>query len=426
MTRIERSMAALRWALVVGSGVVAATSIARYAFPDEVSQGSVADARYQCPMHPQIRSHDPGTCPICHMQLEPIPEPTAHAHDAAVALPEGHAEVHVTVERQQQFGIATVEVASRELAGERRYPAVVEARPASIAEVHTRVPAFVERIVVDRIGARVRRGQTLATAFSPEVARLGDELALAGAVAPEFRAGLESGTRAGLVRAGVDPDHAADQPADRRGRFAITAPRSGFLTRVAIPVGAFATPEVVLFEIADLDPILAIASVGDADGIALAVGDAARFQPASGDAIEVRLDSIEPSLDPATRTRRLRFSVPNRDSAILPGQIGTLLLPTARANGLAVPVDSVLDDGTTTIVFVDHGEGRFEPRTVVVGPRAEGYAAIERGLAAGERVVVRGGFLLDSESRLSAATAMPATPAGAPDAGAHAGHGGPR
>jgi len=112
---------------------------------------------------------------------------------------------------------------------------------------------------------------------------------------------------------------------------------------------------------------------------------------------------IYPALDESTRTLRVRLECPNPGGVLKPGMFSAVSIAVDLGEQLVVDDDAVLDTGLRQIVFVDKGEGRLEPREVVVGDRADGLAIIAKGLEAGERIVTSGNFLVDSESRMKAA-----------------------
>jgi Cu(I)/Ag(I) efflux system membrane fusion protein len=122
---------------------------------------------------------------------------------------------------------------------------------------------------------------------------------------------------------------------------------------------------------------------------------------------------VAPTVGAETRTVKIRLELPNEDGRLRPGAYGTVRLEIPLEPALVVPADAVLDTGTRQLVFVDAGEGRFEPRAVRLGARAGGRVQVLEGLAEGERVVTRAQFLLDSESRLRATAEAGAEPHGA-------------
>ena len=108
-------------------------------------------------------------------------------------------------------------------------------------------------------------------------------------------------------------------------------------------------------------------------------------------------------MNPATRTGQIRMEFPNPSYALKPDMFVNVKLRINLGRQLTVPEDAVFDTGTEQYVFVDKGNGYFEPRKVKLGVQAEGYYAITEGLRSGERVATAANFILDSESRLKGA-----------------------
>lgn len=424
-----RVMAAVRWAILVAVTAVAAFSVWRYWGPGSASLPAHREDRYYCPMHPQIRSPDPGQCPICHMTLEPIPEERRQApapaipmssSDAGVALspPPGVVPVTLSLDRQQLIGMTTAPVVRRALRAQLRVPGVVEAPENAAAQVHVRAPGFLERVEVRQGGVRVARGQTLAWIYAPEIYQAEQEMLTArrwAGAAPD--AGMTepghddvfAGARRRLQFLGV-----ADADIDevlRRGvalrAVPIRAPIGGYVTRYAAVLGQYATPEMTLYELSDLSRIWIVASLYERDLARVRRGMTAQFAAAGegGAPIEARVDLIEPSVGADTRTARVRLSVANPSMRLRPGQYGDVTFSLPGAASLVVPRDAVADTGAAQYVFVDSGGGRFEPRRVRTGVLSGEDLEVTDGLREGERVVARGSFMVDSESRLQAALA---------------------
>ena len=112
---------------------------------------------------------------------------------------------------------------------------------------------------------------------------------------------------------------------------------------------------------------------------------------------------VAPTVDPATRTVKVRLEVDNTGSDLKPDMYADVVLRPTLGTGLIVPESAVIQTGDRSIVFVDIGEGRFEPREVQLGPKVEGGVQVIAGLEDAESVVVSANFLLDSESSLKAA-----------------------
>lgn len=415
-----RVMAIVRWALLALVTAVAGVTVWTFWGPGRASHAAHEHDRFYCPMHPEIRSPRPGTCPICHMKLEPIPaERQADAHAEAPAPPSapGPADVvpvSLSAEKQELIGLVT-SVASKESLGDRlRVPGVVSAPETGRAEVRVRAPGFVEQVAVRQTGARVRRGQPLAWIYSPEIYRAQAELIAAtrwsagvepssgpGDIAASARRGLEL---LGLSASDIDEIVRTGKP---MRAVPVRAPSAGYVTRFAAVLGTRADPETVLYEIADLSSVWVVASVPERDAASLRVGAPARFSwsGAKAESVTARIDLVEPALDEATRTARVRITLPNRGGQLRPGQFGEVELELPASEGLFVPRDAVIRTGEHEYVYVATDGDRFEPRAVRAGLARGGRAQILEGVAEGERVVTRGGFMLDSESRLQASLA---------------------
>lgn len=395
-----RAMAVVRWILLLAVAAIAITTWAIALAPEHEDH---REARFYCPMHPEIRSPDPGTCPICFMNLEPIParaEAPPMAADAGVIAAEEDelAPVMLTTERRQRAGIATVAARRARVEAEERWPASVEASEGARAEVRVRADAFVERVAIREANVEVRAGQALAHVYSPEIVRAQDELLAAQRFAPDVQAaGRERLILLGMSARDIDAVIASGRS---RRTIPIRAPIAGYVTRFDAVVGTYATPEMLLYEITDLSRVRVVATPFASDLEWLAPGLSARFVPRNGAPIDVVLDLVEPAVAEGTRTLRVRF---RSETALRPGEIGEVIAPRPAFDATLVPRDAVIDTGRTRYVFVERPGGLFEPRTVTIGGLYGEERVVESGLEEGERVVARGAFVLDSESRLQAA-----------------------
>ena len=421
-------MAVVRWALLALVLVIALGTWWRFVLAPDPSAGSRPD-RYYCPMHPQIRSADPGTCPICYMSLEPIPDRGAQpAHAGALdAGPEDEHEdelapVMLTTERRQRAGIATVPARLATIEGAARWPASVEATEGARGEVRVRADAFVERITIREANVRVRAGQTLAWVYSPEILRAQEELLVAhrwsaGAAggAPAALAQTQAAARARLVLLGMsarDVDAMLESGTARR-TIPVRAPIGGTVTRFEAVLGSYATPETLLYEITDFSRVRVVATPLTAELAWLGPDAVARFEARGAEAaVPLRFELVEPSVTEPTRASRVRFLVaPGSAATLRPGEIGEVVVMRPSREAIVVPRDAVIDTGERRYVFVERAGGLFEPRVVELGALHDDQRIVTRGLDAGERVVARGAFVLDSESRLEAALAPAEAPA---------------
>jgi Cu(I)/Ag(I) efflux system membrane fusion protein len=432
-----RVMAFVRWSLLAAAALVAVASVSTYCSSESHEQDSARADRYWCPMHHEVKSPDPGQCPICHMDLVPIPPEMQKQGSGAVERGhEGHGAespppgpsslapvpgvtpVTLALDRRQLGGIETGPAVVRAVGGTLRLPAAVEAPQTSLAHVHVRTPGFVERVAVRETGVRVGRGQPLAWVYSPELYQAQLELLAArrwsgapdatGAAVPVEEGRMRQVAAAG--RTALELRGMASQDIDavlRTGEpmraVPVRAPAAGYVVGIQAVLGMYATEEMALYEISDQARVWVVGSVFPADIPRVRAGMSGRFVPATGDEpVAGVVELIEPEVGATTRTARLRLAVDNPDLRLRPGQYGDILIDLPGREALVVPRDAVVDTGEHQYVFVDRGEGRLEPRPVRAGGLFDEQREVVEGLSPGDVVVTRGAFLVDSESRLAA------------------------
>jgi hypothetical protein len=438
-----RAMAVVRWIIFAAMALVAVGTW--YVFELREEPAAHGPDRFYCPMHPQIRSHDPGTCPICFMKLEPIPEergatapPASPSASASVqpspgVTPPGTRQVMLTTERQQTVGIAVTEADERSLSRELRFSAAVDSPQRAMSEVRVRTDAFVEQVNPAEAGQTVKAGEPMVWIHSADLIRAQNELLLA-ASSPMIHSAADSQppsaesplVEAARDRLGLLGMHKADIDAVlKSGKpkrlVPVRALSSGVVAEKRAVMGSVASPQDLLFRIVDLEKTWVVATVPNEELALVRGGLAGVFQTQSGAGkLEVEASVVEPAVAAETRTARVRFVVKKKGEALpLPGEIGTVVVSLPEAPYVVVPRDAVIDTGEARYVFIELSPGVFEPRTVRTGALLGEQRAIEAGVNKGERVVARGAFVLDSESRLQAALA-PAAPASA--SASHSGH----
>jgi Cu(I)/Ag(I) efflux system membrane fusion protein len=262
----------------------------------------------------------------------------------------------------------------------------------------------------------VRRGEVLATIYSPVLLSTQQELLTArrwsgtgdaGGTGGGVRDTLLDGARRRLELAGMSPDDI--RQVERSGQpmraVAVRAPVDGYVIAKSAVHGLYVEPGTKLFEIADLSTVWVLADVYEHDVGRVGEGATARLTlPAyPDDSFEGRVEFVYPTMNPETRTLRLRLAFPNRGLRLRPGMYGDVFIALPDSEGLVVPRDAIVDTGEHRYVFLARDGGRFEPRLVTTGARSGDLVEVRSGVESGDVVVTTANFLLDSESRLRAA-----------------------
>ena len=177
-------------------------------------------------------------------------------------------------------------------------------------------------------------------------------------------------------------------------------------------------PDKELYTIADLSTVWVNADIYEYELANIRVGQKATISLAYYPARDFvgKVAWISPVLDEKTRTAKVRLEFPNRDFILKPEMYANAEIDIDAGRKLAVPDEAVLDSGLRKVVFLDKGEGRFEPAEVKIGDKYDGYYEVLAGLSPGERIVASASFLLDSESRLKEAMGAMAGMPGMDDA----------
>ncbi len=368
---------------------------------------------YRNPMDPSVTSPVPMKDP---MGMDYVPVYSDEV--PAGAGVEGHAPVEVSPEESGLAGLRTTVARRGTLARAIRTVGEVKADETRVSKVHSKISGWAERLFVSFTGQAVRKGQPLLSIYSPELLATQEEFLRARESAarfaqndmPEVRRGgadlLEAARRRLLLfdvpQSFIDTLERTGQP---QRAVTLEAPASGFVTAKDVFAGARIEPGVTLFTITDLSKVWVEGEVYEYEAPLVRLGQKARvtlaYDPSR--AYTGRIRYIYPYLNTDTRTLRVRFEFDNPGLALKPGMYVDVELDAQVVQGVLVPEASILDTGPRQIVYVMTGEGRYEPREVTIGLRSGGTAQVLSGVKAGEVVVDRANFLLDSESRLRAA-----------------------
>jgi RND family efflux transporter MFP subunit len=414
---------------------------------------------YHCPMHPNYHSDKPGNCPICGMKLVPDDDST-HPVDAAAQKPTGKilyyrdpkapdfksdkpginpetgsdlepvyesasaempmGTIRVSPEKQQLIGVKFGEVTSGAGIHSFRSVGKVTMDETRFSKVQTRIEGWIEKVYVDFTGKLVEKGQALLTLYSPEMLASQREYLLAIrsrdimkdsplAGSQEQSDSLLTAARKrlelfSLSEAQIQEITRTQQPLTN---ITIYSPISGYVVmRNAFPKQRI-TPETELYTVVDLSKVWIMADVFENEAPMIHVGMPARMSLSYGGGRKIngRVSYIQPQVDPTTRTLKVRIEADNPDMVLKPDMFVDVDFSVAMPARMTVLAEAVLDTGLKKTVFIDRGNGYLEPRQVETGERIGDRIEITKGLTPGDRIVISGNFLIDSESQLKASAA---------------------
>jgi len=330
---------------------------------------------------------------------------------------DGHAAVTIDAERQQLIGLKTEPVVSGSVSGELRATGRVAVDETRVRKVNVKVEGFVEKLFVDFVGKPVAKGSPLFSLYSPEfvsaqrevLLALKTQTAMAGGSMQSSGTELLEAARRRLSLWDVPPEAVEhlEKTGEVQRALTLRSPIAGVVTAKNVVEGARLTPADIPFEITDLSRVWILVDVYESDLARSQVGSSAELtiQAFPGRSFRGRVAFVDPLMDPKTRTARLRVEVANAKGELKPEMFGEVLIKGPGHKGILIPLDAVLDAGTSKVAFVALGDGRFEPREVTVGATVGERVEVLSGLKVGQAVVVRANFLVDSESRLKAALA---------------------
>ena len=349
---------------------------------------------WTCGMHPTVSRDGPGACPICGMDLVRRRSSGTAADDHAI---------HVDAATRQAIGVQTSPVTRGPLDRELRLLAKVVADERREVIVTSKYAGWVERVFVNESGREVQKGDALMSVYSPEVFAGQEELLLAhrqgnGAL---IRSAKERLRLWDLTASQLKRIISAGRPTHAVTRY---APAAGYVLKKSVAPGQYIAAGEPLYQIVDLSRVWVEAEVYEYEVPWLALQQEAILHLAylPGRALAGRVAFIHPEVDEVSRTVRVRLEFENPDLILRPGMFGTARLDARRTKDvLHIPDTAVLRTGRRDLAFVALGHGHYEPRELVIGRGADGgRVEVLAGLREGERVVTRGQFLLDSESRL--------------------------
>ncbi|HQR13102.1 MAG: efflux RND transporter periplasmic adaptor subunit [Nitrospira sp.] len=337
------------------------------------------------------------------------------------AAPSG--AVAIPAVARQLIGVRSAPVTYASLGQEIRAVGTVGYDERGLTQVTVKTSGWVREVFVDSIGRPVRKGERLFTLYSPDILATQDEYLLAVrtqgqlAASPLAEVKANAGSLVDSSRERLrlwDVTDLQIAMLERRGTaepvLTVYAPASGIvLKREALP-GKYVEPGTTLYEVADLSTIWISADIYESEVAAVRLNQPASvtFAAYPGTTFRGNVSYIYPSLNIDTRTVRVRVELPNPGLKLKPGMYGTVNVQTETVKTLVVPKEAVLETGLRQLVFMDRGQGRYEPASVKLGRRSQDDVEVLEGLKEGDRIVTSANFLLDAESKLTSASSMQA------------------
>jgi membrane fusion protein, copper/silver efflux system len=311
--------------------------------------------------------------------------------------PNDSGTVTLSPQRIQRAGVRSEVVEARKLVNPIHAPGTVKYDERRLTSVAVSAEGYVDEVLVETVGQQVRSGQPLFRIYSPNYQMLQVEIARRTRGQQVAQTKSDPGLQGFLT--GSSTPTALDWP----------SPSAGTVVEKRVIPGQRVGMGEELFRIADLSRMWVVADVSETELPAIKQGERAsiKLRAYPNKPLEGKVLFIYPDLRPETRTARICIETPNPDGLMKAEMYADVTFhPEAESKPVAsIPDSAVIDSGSRQVVFVDLGDGRFEPRTVKLGERGDGYVQALSGVKEGETVVTSANFLIDSESNLKAALA---------------------
>ncbi|WP_455387857.1 efflux RND transporter periplasmic adaptor subunit [Petrachloros mirabilis] len=349
----------------------------------------------------------------------PLPVHNGKGESAKQDMPvAGINTMTIEPERLQTIGVKFQKAARRPLDKVIRTVGRVEIDERLVGRVNLKFDGWIDQLLVSAIGDHVAKGQRLFTIYSPDLVATQEEYLLAlqsyrelgKSEFPEVSRGakeLLEATRRRLQLWDIRENHIQDL--ERTGKvlrtLPIHSPITGTVIRMEARAGTYVTPGTELYFIADLSHIWVLADIYEYELPYIKIGQSATvalsYDPDTK--LHGHVGFMYPTLDPKTRTVKVRFELDNPDEKLKPDMYANVELTIPLGTKLVVPTNAILETGERQLLFIHHGGGQLEWRSVKLGAKAGDWVEVKEGLKEGEHVVTGANFLIDSESQLKAA-----------------------
>jgi Cu(I)/Ag(I) efflux system membrane fusion protein len=361
--------------------------------PAVASQAEKKVLYWVAPMDPNYRRDKPGKSPM-GMDLVPVYADANASGSSVTIAPEVVQNLGVRTQKAERTrlwrGIDTV--------------GYVDYDESKVSHIHLRTEGWIEKLAVRSEGERVKKGDRLFDLYSPELVNAQEEFvtALSSGNKGLIRASKERLSALGISASQIDELQKSKQV---RQRISVFASQDGVVTSLPVREGMFVKPEMRVMSLGDLSSVWLLAEVFERQVEWVRRGQPAevRLSYIPGRTWDGKVEYIYPSLDPKTRTLKVRLRFDNPDESLKPNMYANVrLFGGAKDNVIAIPIEGLIRTGREDRVIVALGQGRFEARKVTAGIESGDYVEILQGVNAGDDIVVSGQFLIDSEASMRA------------------------
>jgi membrane fusion protein, copper/silver efflux system len=398
------------------------------------AQEQAGDIIWTCSMHPQIRLPEPGKCPICFMDLIPVKIDASTDGVEAVSL----RQIRLSPEARKLAEVEVFPVERRDVHVETPMFGKMDYDETRLGYITTWMAGRIDKLYVDYTGSSVRKGDPMASIYSPELVTAQAELIQAVRAAQEVdKSGFKRvrdaaeqtvlATREKLRLLGLTADQIqkvveSGAPSDH---IMLHSPLSGVVIKKDVLEGMYVQTGTRIYTIADLSRLWVVLEAYESDLPWVRLGMEVEFQAEAyrGEVFRGKIVFVDPVVEEKTRTVRVRLEVANPAGKLKPGMFVRALKQTRPVTGkqpLVIPASAPLITGKRAVVYVQAPgkEGTYEGKEIVLGPKAGEYYIVRHGLSEGDLVVTRGNFKIDSAVQLLAKPSM-MSPSGGPAVAAH-------
>lgn len=390
-------------------------------------EDSEAQFKYVCPMHPQIVRDHEGTCPICGMEL------VKQVFEQQAQTPKISAGGQAGQGLKQGLAIRTAPVQKTTLWKYIPTFGRVVVDESRLSHIHPRASGWIRDLSVRSNGEQVKKGRLLYRLYSPEILSAQQDYLLALQNRHSGSDSLKQSAKTRLTLLGIGPE--TQRQIRRRGRpldyIPVYAPQDGVVSDLKVQNGMYVEPKTELMSLADLSSVWVEVEVLPLQQSWLQAGLTVNLTSGAypNRRWENTIDYIYPLADAASQAVRVRVPLANPKGILKPNMLmDAEIYGGPKRDVLAVPLQAVIDDGQTKRVVKQLEDGRFEVVEVATGMETQGVVEVLSGLSRGDRIVVSGQFLIDSESQIQSnlrklmGSASSASAQGSSGYSGHAGH----